>query len=181
MRNYSNIKGESSFSHYYWGPFPYAECRYKDGKPYFVDLSAYLQDGRYLAGNFLRLFRGNDGYYDVDLTTNTETRVAGTFLENVESVIPLPNCVIESTLFYPAPENLPKDTAHAMAIFDGETWRTVELPAELSDSSQVKYLNFRCVTSDSILFTYAESVAVHLYRIPIQDGDLVLEYCGRIK
>ena len=37
------------------------------------------------------------------------------------------------------------------------------------------------VSSDSIFFVYRERVAVHLYRIPIGDGELYLEYCGRIK
>lgn len=180
----SLIKGEPSFDHVLLGDTPYTECRFKDGELYFTDLTDYYADGRYLVGNTLRIFRKNDGYYDVNLETKEEVRIGDAFLKYSESIMPIPNCIVESTLFFTAYNKLPKNAEHAMAVFDGESWRTVQLPKELLDGGKEEYLILKGVTSDSIFFTYqvkSYSAKVYLYRIPIQDGELHLEYCGRIK
>ena len=138
----------------------------------------------YFEGNTLRMYRKNDGYYDVNLETKEEVRIGDAFLKNSESLIPVPNCIIESTLFFTVYNKLPKDAEHAMAVFDGESWRTVKLPQEVMARGKEEYLVLEGITSDSIFFTYKSrtyGTKVHLYRIPIGDGELHLEYCGRIK
>lgn len=183
-RSYFLVNGEPSFDHVLLGDTPYAECRFKDGQIYFTDLTDYYADGRYLAGNTLRMYRKNDGYYDVNLETKEEVRIGDAFLKYSESMMPIPNCIVESTLFFTAYNKLPKNAQHAMAVFDGESWRSVQLPKELLDGGKEEYLILKGVTSDSIFFTYQSlsySTQVQLYRIPIGDGELHLEYCGRIK
>ena len=180
-RDLSVLYGEPSFDHYYFGDVPYSECRYKDGQPYYTDLSDYYEEGRYLWEDSVRLFRNGDGYYDTNLNTKEEVRIGDAATENGYSIMLLPNCCIESTLFYPTHNSLEQGQTHDMAFFDGETWRQVQLPMELQTPKKWKYLRPIAVTSDSFFFICEESASLRLYRIPIQEGDLTLEYCGRIK
>ena len=179
----SAISGDPSFDHLLLGDTPYTECRFKDGQLYFTDLTDYYAVGQYLAGNTLRLFRQNDGYYDVNLDTGEEVRIGDAALKYSQCNTQVPNCVVESTLFYSVYKKQPKGAEHAMAVFDGESWRSVKLPQEMLERGKEEYLILKGITSDSIFFTYQKksiTAEVHLYRVPIQDGELVLEYCGQI-
>lgn len=117
----------------------------------------------------------------MNLDTKEEVKIADARLANSDAMIELPNCIVESTLFNNAHDQLPEGANHSMVFFDGQKWRPVELPVELQESKKGKYLNLACVTSDSVFFQYTENRKIHLYRIPIGDGELHLEYCGRIK
>ena len=141
-----------------------------------VDLSGLDVVGGYLSGNVVRIFRPNDGYYDVDLTTRQETRLAEAHLENSYCQIILPNCVVEGTLLgAPSRENRTEGMTHSLAVFDGEGWHDVELPEELKNARKNDFIFVLAVTSDSILFGVSGSNELKHYRIPLGTGLWTLE------
>ena len=180
-RGFSLIFGEPSFNHEFLGEIPYSECRYKDGELYFTDLTGYYEDGRYLAGNLLRCYRMNDGYYDVNLDTKEEVRIADAYLENSQSLVILPNCVIEGTMLWEVYDQQPEGSTNAMAIFDGESWRDVELPEELLPTDFQNVMLYCGVSSDSIFFKQEDLRGFdQLYRIDLTQDALKLEHCARL-
>ena len=110
----SSILGDVGFNHLLLGDTPYMECRYKDGELYYTDLSTHYEDGRYLSANLLRCYRMNDGYYDVNLETGEEVRIGAAYLKDGGCAMPLPNCIIETSLFIY--EKQPESGMHTMAI-----------------------------------------------------------------
>ena len=144
-----------------------------------VDLSGLETGGAYLAGNVLRCFKQNDGYYDVDLTTREEIRLADARMENSHCQIVLPNCIVESTLLTGLSlKDRTEGMTHALEIFDGENWHSVTLPPELKDAEENVFIYVTAVTSDSILFQCGGMGADRpFYRIKLDSGDLTLEAC----
>ena len=138
--------------------------RFRDGIAEVVDTAGYELTGKYLSGNTLRLFRENDGYYDLDLTTRRETFLAPAMLKDSVCKILLPNCIVEMN-------------KERMMLFDGETWREVEIPAELQGRS----IHPVGVASDRVLLTQGGALdGMYLYQIMLTPDQLKLEVCGKV-
>lgn len=147
----------------------------------------------YLSGTTLRFFRQNDGYYDIDIETGEEVFLIEARLKNSCTSILLPNMILESTLLYEqSVKGRTLGMEHSMELFDGEQWRSVELPEDLQFASMSTYLYMCCVTSDSIWLKQAQYTTetrdgkewpyldMHLYRIDLSQKNLTLEYFGSI-
>lgn len=176
-------KGEDTFYHYFLDENLDFLYRFVDGELVTYDFSGIEKDGYcYLSENKIRLYRQNDGYYDVDLATREEVRVGDAQLEDTYSFILLPNCIIETTLHYSAYQTVTKGEQHSLKLFDGEAWHDVQLPKDLIEPGQKKYLVPVGITSDSIFFTYEDIMHnYHLYRIPLGTDTPVLEYCANMR
>ena len=140
----------------------------------------YATEGDYLSGNVLRQFRSNEGYYDINLETGEEVHLADAQLKNSQSFIVLPNCIIETTL---GSENHQEGNQHSMMLFDGESWRTVILPEELSQNYTLDMpFEMGVVTSDRIfilVYTSQSNSRCDVYQILLGEDELMLEYCAR--
>lgn len=159
--------------------------RYRNGKPEAVDLADLFVTFSYISGNTMRCFRANDGYYDVNIETREEIKLADPQLENSFASIILPNCIVETTLMYRLSENPDPAVAHSiheMRLFDGKSWRTVELPNELLQLGGGYYFLLKSVTSDSVLFSLrvGSSNTLDYYRIDLTKENLKLEYAFQI-
>ena len=138
--------------------------RYVNGQLERLDISGYEWQARYLSGNTLRLYRPNDGFYDLDLTTRQETKVTDSQLPDAGGSLRLPNCITERN-------------DEKFLLFDGESWREVQIPEELRGQTW----HVEAVASDRILFAcYESSDRLHLGQVMLGRDTLVLEYCGRI-
>ena len=155
------------------------------GKVTLLDRSLIPDNGGYISGSTLRVFRQNDGYYDIDIKTGQEVKLAEAQLENSESEIILPNCIVESTLINYKGQ-WPEGMAHSMKLFDGSSWRDVALPSGLKSAAEGIYIYVVAVTSDSILFQYREDgvssgeLGKVLYKITLDSPNMSLEYVGSI-
>ena len=141
--------------------------------------------GAYLSGDIIRYYRQNDGYYDINIRTGEEIKVADAQLQDAGAFIVLPNCVLESTMGWENYEGEgvpPSGGEHQLMLFDGERWRSVELPEELRTADAAQCINVRAVTSDSIivsaynLFTLRETPAFPFYTIDLSKEELKMEY-----
>ncbi len=164
-----------------------AYYRLVEGKPVRVDVKESEMSGSYLSGNTLRVFRANDGYYDIDLTTREEVLLTPARLENSFAQILLPNCILEHTLYKIPGQKVREEgaegTTHKMEMFDGETWRTVKMPEELVNAKATEYLYVLSATSDGIIVVCqdtADRYCMSIYRIPLGAEELAMEYCGEI-
>ena len=86
-------------------------------------------------------------------------------------------------MMYPAIYAQPPQGDSWIAVFDGESWRDVQLPPEMATVSDEHILYVEGMTSDSILIRICpkwDTWEYNLYRIPITDGQLQLEYCCKI-
>lgn len=144
-----------------------------------VDLSNLETGGAYLAGDVLRCFKQNDGYYDVDLNTRQEIRLADTRMENSHCQIMLPNCIVEGTLVTAqSKKDRTEGMKHFLEIFDGEQWHSVALPPELESAGKNVFIYVTAVTSDSILFQCGGMPERDpFYRIKLNSEEMVLEAC----
>ena len=120
--------------------------RIEDGKLVPVDLRGNREAACYLSSDILRVFRPNDGYYDVNLTTGEEAFVCKAQLENSVVAMPLPNCIIETTLSSKAH---PYGEPHKLVFFDGQQWHDLTLPEEMQVPSDESYLNL-CSVGDPL-------------------------------
>ena len=153
-----------------------------NGQMVHTNAIAYAKKGDYLSGSILRQFRSNEGYYDINLETGEEVHLADAQLKNSQSFIVLPNCIIETTL---GSENHQEGDAHAMMLFDGESWRTVALPEELTQIYTLDMpFEMGVVTSDRIFIMVYDSMyydRCDMYQIMLEDDELFLEYCTHLK
>ena len=141
-----------------------------------VDLNGLNTAGAYLSGNVLRCFKPNDGYYDVDLSTRQEVKLAEARMENSHCMIVLPNCVVEGTLLgAPSRTTRTEGMTHGLSIFDGESWRDVELPEELKNAGKNEFIFVQAVTSDSILFGFSDATGLTFYGIDLSAKQWKLE------
>ena len=153
------------------------------------DISMVVRDqeytGMYLSGNTLRLFRRNDGYYDRNLTTAEEVKLGSAQLKHSNSFLVLPNCVIETTLHSSTMPYRNTHIQHKMKLFDGVSWKQVELPKNLKNTSLSGYMEVVAVTSDSVLLRYRDasslSMDIELYRIMLDTEKPVLQYLTTIQ
>ena len=169
--------GDSGFFEEMMSPGLQQVFRCKNGELTATNVSDYLETGGYLSGNLLRFFRPNDGYYDADLETGEEIRIANCQLTNSSASILLPNCVIETDI---AIQNN-SETQNTMCLFDGESWRYIQLPEELAYPQEGVRFEAVGISSDSVFFRYRDLRRFyHLYRIDLTQETLSLEYCTRL-
>ena len=161
--------------------------RVMNGKLEALDVSGLNLLGSYISGDTLRFFRSGKGYYDRNLESGEELFLAPACLENSESCVLLPNCIIESTLLFPASrENRTPGMEHSLVYFDGECWCEVQLPKELKQAGSSVILAPLAITSDSILFYCMDSTptsatySVKLYYISLNAEEKTLEYMATI-
>jgi len=161
--------------------------RFVENELQWLDLAGLEVSGGYLSENTLRVFRPNDGYYDVDLETRQEVLLAPPQLENSCAVIVLPNCILESTLLsMDSRDYRTQGMQHSMLLYDGQRWRSVALPAELLQAGQMECLFVHAVSSDSIFlrwfggFPNAGDPLATFYRIDLTEEELALEFCGQV-
>lgn len=168
---------------------PYYQCsniyggmifRIENGSVVTLDASLIPDNGGYISGNVLRVFRQNDGYYDINTETLEEIKVADAQLTDSASQICLPNCIVESMLLADAVEYRTEGMTHAMKIFNGEEWKTVTLPDTLLSANENMYVYVKAITSDSILFacgnteTSGDGLSNVFYAISLYDDEMVL-------
>ena len=130
-----------------------------------VNCDGYEIIGKYLSGNTLRLYRENDGYYDLDLTTQQETFLCKAQLPDATAAILQPNCIVEYN-------------GTDMRLFDGERWRTVRIPEELQGAP----MTAEALASDRIFLVHYDwrMNNIELYQILFGEDELFLEYCGQM-
>lgn len=157
------------------------------GEPEAIELAELPAFFGYLSGDVLRFFRSNDGYYDRNIKTGEETKLADAQLDNSFACVVLPNCIVESTLMTYAStrteEYYTEGMTHAMKLFDGETWHTVSLPEELKNASAKVSARIHAVTSDSVIITVVfmdQSIhTTYYYRIDLTKDALEAEQFWR--
>ena len=140
------------------------------------------ETGGFISSTTLRIFKENKGYFDIDVTTGKQVKVADNRLKDSTGMILAPNCVVESTLFAFNRKN--RTEAGAMEVFDGERWRSVRLPVEWQNPGTDHWLHMLGITSDSIWLYgrneesfLGKGESSDLYRIPLDKEELVMEYC----
>lgn len=155
-------------------------CWIHEGELVTTDVSELPTRGAYLSANILRYFRPNNGYYDIDLLTQQETKLADVQLENSAAYIVQPNCIIESTLLYSGDRSMREHVDHhAMCFFDGQQWYDVTLPEELIALPNSVYLATAGLTSDAIFFMVKQQDSGYrIYRMVLDTKEYALEYCG---
>lgn len=136
-------------------------------------------DGAYLDGNTVRYFAPGDGYYDYNLESGLETKLASPRLENSGAELLLPNLIVESTLLG---ANNPVDwadgTEHRMEVFDGAAWHSVALPEALRNAPEELRIVPLAVTSDAVWFSARETdqesakTVLGLYRVSFENWKL---------
>ena len=163
-----------------YGSFDVPEVYRMEGDS-FVKLNVALEQlwNGYASGDILRFCRKGGGYFDRNLLTGAEIKIADTWFENGYGNIVAPNCILEVEL---------TDTGRRMALFDGQTWREVALPPELSPAN-AQGSRILALASDCILLTVQHPVVTtgpyvpptyDLYRIPLGEEELRMEFCGKI-
>ncbi len=150
-----------------------------------ASVSALSARGGYLRGSILRCYRPNDGYYDVDLVTGKETKLADTQLQNAHAFILQPNCILESELFRPGMtlglgEREPREEGAVPAVrfFDGQTWHTVALPEDILNLPTNRSMGVVALTSDCIIFSTNPDGTQRFYQMRLDNGEFKLEQCG---
>lgn len=151
----------------------------------YLPMNKVLLRGSYLSGDILRYYRRNDGYYDLNIKTGEEIKVADAQLQDAGVYIPLPNCILETTLGWENQdgEGIPHSMGqHYLKLFDGERWRDVKLPEELRTADAGECLSLTAVTSDKIIlgsyniFQYRTRRSSPYYAIDLTQEELSLEY-----
>ncbi len=150
-----------------------------------VDFGDLDCDGGYLSGDILWVFRPDDGYYSVNLTTGEEVKLAENQLQHSQAYIALPNCILESTLLgYGSCESRAEVQQHSLRFFDGVQWWEIELPEELQNMDAESYLELATVASDRILFVFSQGMGQEqqwkTYQIMLGTEEPELEALGQL-
>ena len=151
----------------YWNWFYW----FHEGKPIAVDGENLPTWGSYLSGSTLRLYRKNDGYYDRDMLTGEEIKLADTQLADASARIIQPNCILEWN-------------SQEMRLFDGKRWRPITIPEEVLNSMEDYSLWPMALCSDRILFRLSRrdvpDYGPRLYSVMLTDGELNMAYTGKM-
>lgn len=193
----SDLYGDDGFFSYIFDKSSTTVYRIQDRKALGVDLMDLPWEGAYLDGNTLRIFRTGDGYYEVDLDTREEVKLADAQLAYSFSHIMEPNCILESTVFghsaldfsefeeqFMGYRSLVEE--HTMKLFDGQQWQDVILPEEVTKAADTEILIPQALTSDRILLTFKDAADTinrqppRLYQILLGTDTPTLEYLGTI-
>ncbi len=147
-----------------------------------LDVTQLSSNGSYISGSILRYFMPNDGYYDRNIETGEEVRLADARLSDSTCDIVLPNCIIESNfLGSSSVQTRPDNIVPAIEIFDGEVWHSITLPKELEKIERSTWLSVLGVTSDSIFLGCRDSdkfdtTGLRVYRIEFGAAKWQLEF-----
>lgn len=147
-----------------------------------VELSGLPLSGSWFSGEDLLVFRPNDGYYRIDTTTREEIKLSEPQLTDSDADIALPNCIIESTLFY-REQTVER---HEMWLFNGQEWLEVAIPEELQTSENERYVVKNItVASDRLLLLVAakgqqSGTPYALYQILLGSQELAMAYVGQV-
>ena len=182
VRNECSIFGDTA----YIRP-PFSDRLYmwiKDGELVEATLPELPLMGGHWSGSTVRFYRTNDGYYDYDLLTGEETRIADAQVDDAAAWIIEPNCILETTLFESSDaDKRAAVRTHTMKLFDGQTWHDVTLPDDIARGrTDVEFL---ALTSDSIILTHkvkatkTEPGSTTFYRIALGQETYTLEQIGR--
>ena len=154
-----------------------------------VDLTGLPTYGAYFTGDELLAFRSNEGYYRIDTTTREEVKLAEPQLDDSDADIALPNCILESTLFYDwkSPGQHRRNLEHhEMWLFDGRDWLEVVVPDEfLTQDSDLCILGNVAVASDRLLLLAVSEdrkayEPYQLYQILLTTDTPTLEYLATL-
>ena len=173
-----NIFGESIFEVSSHNDATFAW--FVDGELKTVELEGYPLQGAFWSENTVRFYRTNDGYYDYDLQTGQETRIADAQVDDAAAWIIEPNCILETTLFESSDaDERASVRTHTMKLFDGQTWHDVTLPDDIA-SGRTR-IEFQALTSDSIILNTpdGEGGDVTFYRIALGQDTYTLEQIGQ--
>lgn len=142
--------GEEAFAAWHLDDTGKTLYRFRDGE--LEPLSVEKETG-YLSGDTMRYFLTGEGYYDRNVITGERVFLAEPRLKNSTAFLLLPNCIVETNLYYNtlASGNGPG----AIEIFDGQEWKKVALPPELEESTNI-YTHSYVVTSNDIFFLAQE-------------------------
>ncbi len=115
--------------------------------------------GAYLKGDILQVYRPNDGYYDINLATGEQIKTMDAQMENSWGWRLTDRYILESPILFNRPaQGLELDPGpHTMLLYDGESWKPVTLPEEVSQISGTTYLVPKAVASDRVFFTIDSS------------------------
>lgn len=115
--------------------------------------------GAYLKGDILQVYRPNDGYYDINLATGEQTKTMDARMEDSWGWHLTDQYILESPILFNRPaQGLELDPGpHTMLLYDGESWKPVTLPEEVSQISGTRYLIPKAITSDRVFFTLDSS------------------------
>lgn len=115
--------------------------------------------GAYLKGDILQVYRPNDGYYDINLATGEQTKTMDAQMEDSWSWHLTDQYILESPILFNHPAQGPEldPGPHTMLLYDGESWKPVTLPEEVSQISGTTHLVPQAVASDRVFFTVANS------------------------
>ncbi len=161
-----------------------------------LDLAKLPSWGCYISNHIARGFSYTQGaYYDYDLQTGQQYRIADPQLEKSNAVVVLPNCIIESTLIGSVTtEGRKINMTHGMQLYDGTQWHEVLLPVELEAARMKDYLKVICVASDRILLRSCNAATEPaaggiadtgyvstIYQIMLDADQLTLDVCGQLE
>lgn len=160
----SGPNGDETFFTTVFGDEARVAYRFRDGTLEAPDIMAYATQWKYLSGDILRIFRADDGLYDVNIQTKEEVKVADLAGKAGLAVL-LPNCMIAV------------GTDGTRELFDGQRWRSIQLPDDLQGGIP----GVACVASDRILFLNNSEKECHIYQVMLDREELVMEFCGTIQ
>ena len=153
--------GDPTFFTTLFGDMLNVVYRIRDGEVEAPDIMDYATQWKYLSGDVLRIFRADDGLYDVNIQTKEEVKVADITGKRGIAVM-LPNCMIAY------------GTDGTMELFDGAQWRDIQLPEGMGEDTP----GIGCVASDRILFLNNGEKECRIYQVMLDREDLVMEFCG---
>ncbi len=108
--------------------------------------------GAYLYGNHYYHYHENDGFYYMDLTTGTETKIADAAYENAFGYCLDGNLLVESSMKASLQSREPAE-AGLRYCYEGQ-WYALDLPGDWQGQH---YFNILAATSDRIFFEISDS------------------------
>lgn len=169
----NSMAGENLFTTTFFGDSLTVAYRIRNGKPEPMGYMDCYDQWSYLSGDILRVFHKNDGFYDINMATGEEVKVAEA--EGKYMTMFLPNCITASWR---------DDAGFHLELFDGKRWREVTLHPDLV--ADMPSFRVQCVASDRILvkttdpYTDYNDRQCHIWQIMLDRKELVMEYCGPI-
>ena len=121
----------------------------------FGDLADCDMAGAYLTGDILQVYRPNDGYYDINLVTGSQSKTMEAQMKDSWGWRLTDQYILESPILFNRPSQHLElgDGPHNMLLYDGKFWKSVALPEEVAQTSGTNYLVPKAVASDRVFFT----------------------------
>lgn len=174
---FTYIPGDRTFYNAILDPTGFYALRLDGETVASLDLSGYWDTACYLSGNTLRIFRENEGYFDVRLEEGTETPVAQCRLENSRVFMPLPNCVLETNLGTLLPSGTP---GCSMEFYNGTGWIPVTVSDDVKNMVPGSTLSVLSVTSHRVFLVMTDMLHTYLCQIVLGTDTPTLELCAKL-